>query len=220
MWTWLAACEEPGRGVEDAEPVACLGVPVGAELPADGVFEGRAASDSSETVVDWTLGDRCDERSRVLGVQAPEGTWFLGYGWSEGGYDATAPMDLGPGRELSVTFVVDGTASGFVVREGASRIVAALENGLGGPALAPGEIPTFSVRNGTSAGSESDACGRLRSRRMVFVGEEEVTLEPVSSDFLGVDGQSLQVWALANTALRDETCPILGRKAWALWRRP
>lgn len=217
MWAWLMACAEPGRGVQDAEPVACLGLPDGVELPADGVVTGLAAADSADLDVEFSFGERCADVGRVLQLEGDAGTWSLGYGWIEDGLDATLPMPVGPGEALTVSYAVRELASGFVVRRG-DRVLAALEVGTGGASLPADAIAGLALGTGDVVGSEALPCGRVTSREIVFRASEEVALQPVSTERVLVDGQPLAAWALANTSFSGAGCEDEARFAWALWR--
>ncbi len=198
--------------------MACLAVPDGASLPPDGVVEGRASADSSELEADWTHGDRCDDRSRVFELVNDDGYWRVGYGWNESGFDATRAMPLGPNTPVSLLFVSDGLASGFVLRESGATLLAALEVGTNLPALPPDAVHNLVTRNGRVTGSAATDCGRLVSRELVLsAGGEPVTLEPVDQERLVVEGRELEAWALTNTAIQDPDCDVDGRRAWALW---
>jgi hypothetical protein len=219
MWAWLAACaEEPGRGVQDAAPVACLAVPDGATLPPDGIVTGTASADSSDLDADWTYGDRCADRSRVFELHNDDGFWRLGYGWSEAGFDATRPMPVGPDDALTLRFVSVGLASGFVLRASGSILLASLEVGTDSPALPEDAVENLVVRNGSVTGSAPTDCGRLVARQLVFsAGGPSLTLEPVDQDRMTIEGRDLEVWALTNTAIANPDCDVDGRRAWALW---
>lgn len=227
----LLACTtgtEPGAAAPTAEGVACLAVE-GAELPTGdrdlGVeVDGTPFAETEPAGQDWQWGVRCDQATRVLSLQDGDGAlWHVAWGWGEGGFDRTLPTVLGPEDPVHLVFRwVDDVndAAGFAISDEADRIIAAVEIGLWGPALEPGDVPDLTVRDGLVTGTEVVDCGTKEARQLLFDGGfDEVTLEAVDRAPLNVGGEETEVWALASFGWRDATCDDTeGERSWAVFR--
>ena len=217
--------EEPGREVQTAEPVLCLAPPSAAAPPEAGSAWSVAGYATGSTGADggaFADGVRCERATRILTVSDDRGDWRVGYGWSVDGLDVTPAIALAPGDPVDLLFRASDGAAGLVLRS-RGHLIAAIEVGVGGPALDDGDLPALVIGEGPVVGSETDACGRKVSREVRFVvdGADTASLEPVDDAAITFEGAPITAWALASWGWQDATCDqVEGELSWALWREP
>jgi hypothetical protein len=212
---FVACLPDPGDGRLDI----CLDDEAGGaavDLELDGVV---GAIDGATT--------QCAQSTRTITFEDGEGvTHTLGFSvFDADGADITPALDLAPGATISVLYryrLVFGSTAGVVVSDG-EGLVAALEQGGWGGALQAGDVPGLDVSVGSEiVAEERTACEPKQGRELIFAADETVTLTPVASTDLTVDGTPATALALAAYEYSDGgSCSVednTGFTTWAVYR--
>lgn len=211
--------------------VACLPDPGDGRI--DLCLDDQGGGNDVDLEVEGTLGSvdgsttQCAQSTRTLTFDDGEGvTHTLGITvLDDDGADITPALDLEPGATISVLYryrMVWGSTAGVVVTD-AEGLVAAFEQGGWGGALQAGDVPGLEVTVGSEIVAEQrTACEPRQGRELVFGADETVTLTPVTSRALTVDGVGATALALAAYEYGDGgTCNVednTGFTTWAVYR--
>jgi hypothetical protein len=162
--------------------------------------------------------------SHAINIEELDGTsWTLAYGITNQEGDHVAPaLDLTLGDTVNFMFrqkQTPGTAArGFVVVDG-SGLVAAVDNGIFGGALTPGDVEGLNVNRGIDVGDNKEECG-LRSGSLIeFSGNTTVSIEPFSSSTLQIGESSFEAYAVSAFFWTKGSCDEnTDEFSWAIFR--
>ncbi len=207
---------------------ACLGGPEEAMAGEDLDIVVTGTVIGFDSGADMNLAECWNDPSMTVDIEDANGdVWTLG--WSvldHSQADITPNLDLFEEDVVDLTFrwkLVWGTTAGFVLADDAGTIGAA-DEGTWGSALDAADLPGFEVARGTDLMAlEETSCQPTHGFNVDFITPSEtVSLLPVSTGTLEVDGQTLNVIAVdamehgpSDTCSTSDTTDIT---AWVAYR--
>jgi len=190
------------------------------DITVEGVVEDTWASDFNLT--------GC-EAAPTRGIEIIDDngdTWHLGVALTdEDGQRLDTPNLAFTGRDVTLTYRYRkpwGDVSGYVLSD-RDGLVAAADEGSWGGALRQDDVPGVSIRVGEEIiAQEETGCSTLVGYDLIFEADTAVTLSPVASATLKVDGRNHRAHALdAHEDLSGESCAnqeMPGVFGWAITR--
>ena len=153
--------------------------------------------------------------------------WTVGWAFLDNdGADITPPVDLDLNAQVDLIFrwrMVWGTTAGFVLTDDSGLVVAA-DQGAWGSALSTADLPGFEVvRGDTIVALDDSSCQPIEGYTVDFItADDRISVYPVGTEEITVNGQALQVTALQATAWGESaTCSVSDTTdvtAWAAQR--
>lgn len=205
--------------VERGDVAVCLdgGRPTGGGGDIDQVLAGTVSALDAGT-------DACPWSATIDDGAGTITTIGLGVADADGG-NLTPAVDLTVGASVALTYryrLVWGDVAGFVLTD-AGGVVLAAEEGAWGGALADGDVPGLAVaRDDTVVATEPTECQPIEGYGIVFTGDEALTLTPVSSGTVLVDGAPLTAMAVAaydyGESSNCQVSDITGETSWVVVR--
>ena len=167
-----------------------------------------------------------DGAATLLTVTEPDGTGStVAIAVRDGrGGDATPALDVELSDPVSLLFrrrIVWEEVSGMVLDD-SEGLVAAFEEGTSGSALEAADVNGLAVRSTEEdAGEQHHACGVRFSHALEFLADEAVSIRPVHSAAITIDGEPYTALAVADYSWdKAVRCTDLtGATSWAVVRQ-
>jgi hypothetical protein len=149
-------------------------------------------------------------------------TWTLGFGIRDAkGKDAQPELDLAIGDSVDLLFrqeVDGGIARGFVLYDG-NGLVAAMDDGTDGGALAAGDVENLKVNRGAEVGSTKDDCGKMEGTVISFQADTRTNIAPFDTTTVELNGTRMDAFAIDSYYWSKVKCDDASdRLTWALFR--